>query len=198
MPSSLKLYQRITYTLLNKARIETVKNNPRAKEANTKLDFKLPLYHPHHPISPNFLFSSSSCYIARLSAHLVTLVSFSFFFSLLPSPSRSLSRDVERREKEEASALEGQKRGGGANQRGVRASNQRKREEEEGKGYGCARNGQPGIYTNSTRGIRRRRRKGGEMETIPRNFIGQPISGIIGNRWKSSFRRLCLLLASLD
>lgn len=39
---------------------------------------------------------------------------------------------------------------------------------------------------------------GGGVETIPRNFIGQPISGIIGNRWKSSFRRLCLLLASLD
>lgn len=36
-------------------------------------------------------------------------------------------------------------------------------------------------------------------ETIPRNFIGQPISGIIGNRWKSSFADCsCLLLASLD
>lgn len=31
-----------------------------------------------------------------------------------------------------------------------------KEKERGGKGYDCARNGQPGIYTNSTRGIRRR------------------------------------------
>lgn len=84
-----------------------MKNNPRAKEENTRviqLDFNLPLYQPSLPSyftqPPFFLEFVLYRSIKRSSGY------FTFFFLFFSPPIRSLSRD-ERREKEEASALEG-------------------------------------------------------------------------------------------
>lgn len=171
-----------------------MKNNPRAKEANTRviqLDFNLPLYQPSLPSyftqPPFFLEFVLYRSIKRSSGYFT----FFFLFFFLPVASLATREGKKKKPRPSRGRSEGVARISVVYERAI------KEKEREGKGYGCARNGQPGIYTNSTRGIRRRG-EGGGMETIPRNFIGQPISGIIGNRWKSSFRRLCLLLASLD
>lgn len=173
-----------------------MKNNPRAKEENTRviqLDFNLPLYQPSLPSyftqPPFFLEFVLYRSIKRSSGYFTFF--FLFFFSPHPQP-------LSRREK-------GKRRSLGP--RGVEARGQRElawcTSEQSKKKRGRERDTVV-LEMASLEFIRTRPEelgggvKGGGMETIPRNFIGQPISGIIGNRWKSSFRRLCLLLASLD
>lgn len=132
-----------------------MKNNPRAKEANTRviqLDFNLPLYQPSLPSyftqPPFFLEFVLYRSIKRSSGYFT----FFFFFFFLPPSVASLATREGKKKKPRPSRgrSEGVARISVVYERAI------KEKEREGKGYGCARNGQPGIYTNSTRGIRRR------------------------------------------